>query len=434
LEKTMKKRLGRLWIPGVLVLGMVLVETCPAQSAPAEDSVVAVVAEAAGLPQVPPSQWPSFGTFWRWQGGRLTAPTPCRPLDPTTPVYALPNGQFLADDSAGDILLVTSEALLQTQLDALLQLIARLEESSLNAEMDAMSSLGGEFYPLDAGGPLYGENYSSSDLWLEIVAVTNGPSGMVSADFVVHPPELEAGQAFDLFMTTNLSAQAPGLNLTNWDWVRRAQPGQTNVTISDLTADQAFFLAARINDLDGDWMSDAYEQLRSHTDPNSPDGPSILFQPLSQTVDRGDTVTFTVVAEGASPLRYQWWWGEEALTGQTNSSLTLVGVGFEQQGDYRVEITSPAGVVGVEQQRDADGAKRGMAAPGHADRGAAGLCSAQRNHVLRRFEGGIARDHADRGRVGDQAGWVFPGCNAGGDGDAGLRNGRRILSGVYHLG
>jgi hypothetical protein len=337
----MKKRFGSLWIPGVLLAGMLLGETCFAQQAPAEDTVVAVVAEAADLPLVPPSQWPKYGTFWRAYGGPLLAPTPCPPLDSTTPVYALPNGQFLADESTS-LLIAPTEKQIHAQLDALLGLIARAQQTSLNAEMDATLRLDWEVETLDSGGPMFGENYSSSDLWLELVAVTNTPLGTLSASFIVHPPAGQDGQAFDLFMTTNLSAQAPGLNLTNWAYIWRAQPGQTNVTISELTANQAFFLAADTNDLDEDWMSDAYERLCSHTDPNTPNGPSILFQPLSQTVDLGDSVTFAVVAEGASPLRYQWWFGEGALPGRTNSSLRLAGVRFDQQGDYRVEITSPA--------------------------------------------------------------------------------------------
>jgi hypothetical protein len=72
-------------------------------------------------------------------------------------------------------------------------------------------------------------------------------------------------------MTANLSANVPGLNLTNWLWLARTDPGETNLLLLDLAADSAFFMLGRTNDTDGDGLTDAFEKLVSHTDPNNPD-------------------------------------------------------------------------------------------------------------------------------------------------------------------
>ncbi len=76
---------------------------------------------------------------------------------------------------------------------------------------------------------------------------------------------------YDIFETTNLSANVPGLNLTNWAWVFRTSPGQTNIIIPDLIGTEAYFRAAQTNDFDGDGMSTAFEALVSHSDWNNAD-------------------------------------------------------------------------------------------------------------------------------------------------------------------
>jgi hypothetical protein len=50
--------------------------------------------------------------------------------------------------------------------------------------------------------------------------------------------------------------------------VDRCFPGQTNITITGLAYPNEFFIAASTNDADGDGLSDAFEVLVSHTNPN----------------------------------------------------------------------------------------------------------------------------------------------------------------------
>lgn len=339
----------------------------PQQGQQTPDSVVAVVADAMSLPYVPPDQRPVFGTFWEVRSSLpcLTAPLPFPPFDTNAPVYSIGDpivgGQFLVDETAGQVISqeaqssrralrsMTTASIVQAQAEELQTFVAGVQarQAYALARANGQTPDGPPPIPGDGGGGGTNDSgggttfdakfYTTNDLWLEIVTWTNA-----TGVFVVHPPEAEATTGvYDLFMTTNLSPNVPGLNLTNWAWLLRTDPGETNLIVPDLWADQAYFMLGRTNDTDGDGMSDAYEHLVSHTSPTNQDGPIITLQPLSQTVYSGDTVTFTVAAEGAQPLAYQWFLNASALPGETNTSLTLANVQTSQGGDYSVQVTSP---------------------------------------------------------------------------------------------
>jgi len=253
-------------------------------------------------------------------------PLPSAPLDlpGETPVYDLGGGYFLIDDSAVDWNAVWQ----QREID-----------SAIN---DLEVQYGLRAGP--AGGrllrPMQMNSYTSDDLWFEITCLTN-----YTANFIVHPPDAEATNGvYDLFMTTSLSPGGGGLNLTNWFWVLRTDPGETNLVVPGFWMDAAYFLLGRTNDADGDGMSDAYELLVTHTDPNTTNGPVITSQPLSQAVYSGDTVTFSVAAEGAQPLSYQWGSNGVPLVRETNAALTLAAVQPSGAADYSVLVTSPLGL------------------------------------------------------------------------------------------
>lgn len=73
--------------------------------------------------------------------------------------------------------------------------------------------------------------------------------------------------------------------------------------------------------------------------------PAITVQPVSQTTNALQNVTFSVTATGTAPLAYQWQFNGNALQGGTNSALALSSVTTNHAGDYRVVITNAAGAV-----------------------------------------------------------------------------------------
>lgn len=83
---------------------------------------------------------------------------------------------------------------------------------------------------------------------------------------------------YDLFMTTNLAPGATFLNLTNWAWLYRSAPGQTNFTLTNYPVPEAYFALGTTNDTDADGLTDAFELLVSHSLPgtNDSDGDGLL--------------------------------------------------------------------------------------------------------------------------------------------------------------
>jgi hypothetical protein len=76
------------------------------------------------------------------------------------------------------------------------------------------------------------------------------------------------------------------------------------------------------------------------------DAPVIVSQPVTQVVGLGSIVSFSVVATGADPLSYQWYFNStSAIPGATNSVLGLGNILLDQIGGYSVVITNAAGAV-----------------------------------------------------------------------------------------
>ncbi len=67
--------------------------------------------------------------------------------------------------------------------------------------------------------------------------------------------------------------------------------------------------------------------------------------PVSQAVNVGDDATFTVAATGLPAPTFQWFKGDTALEGETDSSLVLTEVTLDSAGDYSVVATNAAGSV-----------------------------------------------------------------------------------------
>ena len=84
-------------------LGGFNTDTAQVQATP-PDSIVQVTAEAQGLSLLPADQAPPIGTFWWVLPSGAYVPMPCPPLDMIAPIYQIAPGQFLADDTGGQVL------------------------------------------------------------------------------------------------------------------------------------------------------------------------------------------------------------------------------------------------------------------------------------------------------------------------------------------
>ncbi|MFN7138542.1 MAG: immunoglobulin domain-containing protein, partial [Limisphaerales bacterium] len=71
--------------------------------------------------------------------------------------------------------------------------------------------------------------------------------------------------------------------------------------------------------------------------------PEIVTQPLSQMIDAGESVTFSVIASGTEPLSYQWRKNGQVIADATTSSHTIAQVETGDAGSYTVVISNAAG-------------------------------------------------------------------------------------------
>ena len=69
----------------------------------------------------------------------------------------------------------------------------------------------------------------------------------------------------------------------------------------------------------------------------------ITTQPMSQTVDAGTNVVFSVTATGNATLKYQWYLDGTAISGKTKATLTLNNVKASDDGTYSVIVTNGVG-------------------------------------------------------------------------------------------
>jgi hypothetical protein len=77
--------------------------------------------------------------------------------------------------------------------------------------------------------------------------------------------------------------------------------------------------------------------------PSTP--PFIVSQPVNQAVTLGGNATFSVVAGGSQPLKYQWRFNGTNISAATGSSFTVANAQLVNAGLYSVLITNVAGSV-----------------------------------------------------------------------------------------
>ncbi|MEK7674451.1 MAG: CHAP domain-containing protein, partial [Verrucomicrobiota bacterium] len=102
-------------------------------------------------------------------------------------------------------------------------------------------------------------------------------------------------------------------------------------------------------DLDGvnhgnHWIID-YVRVEHKTDASSIAAPTIGQHPASQTANQGDTVTFSVYANGHAPFNYQWQKNGVNISGKTGFSLTLANVQTGDAASYACLVSNAGGSV-----------------------------------------------------------------------------------------
>jgi alpha-tubulin suppressor-like RCC1 family protein len=126
-----------------------------------------------------------------------------------------------------------------------------------------------------------------------------------------------------------------------WQFQGLTLEGETNatLTIPNLTTNHAGVYAVVV--------SNPVRTLTSASATLSVVAPSpqILSAPQDQVAGFGNTVRWAVVAVGANPLEYQWFFNGAPLSGAVASSLVISNVDSHLAGSYHVVVSNTAGSV-----------------------------------------------------------------------------------------
>jgi len=216
------------------------------------------------------------GTYWTLKGA--AAPLPLDPF-PDLPVYAIGTNDFLIDDRSVDY-------------------------TALEAQQQAKAGAEGLTNP-----PLTTCLIDTNGLWLEVP-----PDSLAdSSQFKVILHNTIQGQSYDFLTKSDLLYPAWATELTTTGAVGNA----TEVELS-MNARPMLFVRARISPLYSFYL---------------------VTQPLSQYVEDGDMVTFSVETGGNTNLTFQWTTNGIPIAGATNSSDTINIVQDSDAGAYAVIIS-----------------------------------------------------------------------------------------------
>jgi hypothetical protein len=161
------------------------------------------------------------------------------------------------------------------------------------------------------------------------------PSG--TAPFIVQQPQ-SVNPSLGSRVTFSVRANGSAPLSYQWFYGNDALPGETRSELSFTLdfPDQAGDYRVEIRNAFGTVLS-ATATLTVR------DAPIIVTQPQSQTVAVGDTVIFSVTADGAQPFNYQWTRNGADIPGANGQTLTLNNVALGDAGDYAVRVSNFAG-------------------------------------------------------------------------------------------
>ena len=232
------------------------------------------------------------------------------------------NGTFAVEAEGSDLTYQWQE-----NVEGSWQDVTGEESASLTVTTVAVEDDGREFRVVVDNA--YGPAVTSTSAILNVLAPVN----------ITAQPQ---SQSIELNNPVTFSVTAAGADLS-YQWRRNGS------NISGATG-----ASYTINSVSGDRDGDTYSVRVSNavSSETSSDAtltvlfpPTILAQPQSRTVSAGETVSFSVLAEGSGTLVYQWSKDGVDLTGENAATLTLTDVQEADAGSYQVNVSNDYGNV-----------------------------------------------------------------------------------------
>ena len=183
---------------------------------------------------------------------------------------------------------------------------------------------------------------SGSQLALSVAAFAPAAAGGATAPTITTQP---ASQTVTVGSSVTFSVVASGTAPLSYQWkfngANISGATSTSYTIASAQTNNAGSYTVTVTNVAGSVTSSA----AILTVNSAAVAPTITTQPASQTVTAGSSVTFSVVAAGTAPLKYQWKFNSASISGATNTSYTISSVQTNNAGSYTVTVTNVAGSV-----------------------------------------------------------------------------------------
>ncbi|MBM3884080.1 MAG: hypothetical protein FJ387_30970, partial [Verrucomicrobia bacterium] len=182
---------------------------------------------------------------------------------------------------------------------------------------------------------------NGNGMWIAVGQAGTIVKGLAAPLIIQHP----SNQMVNVGATATLTVAAEGAPPLTYQWKKEGAevPGATGASLILSNAQSAdageYFVVVN------NGVGSATSSLAALTVTVPTTGPSISHQPQSRTVDQGQSVTFTVLATGTPPLRYQWDKDNVTIPGATDASLTLDNVQPSDAGSYTVMVSNGSGAV-----------------------------------------------------------------------------------------
>jgi len=178
---------------------------------------------------------------------------------------------------------------------------------------------------------------TSSQATLTVNAATNAPA-------ITTQP---VNQSVTAGQTATFSAVASGTAPLSYQWRKNtANIGGATASSYTTPATTSADNGAKFDVVVSNTAGNITSAQATLTVNSAPVAPTISTQPANQTVNAGQTATFSVVASGTAPLTYQWQKNGVAITGATAASYTTPVTTTADSGElFRVVVSNSAGNV-----------------------------------------------------------------------------------------
>ncbi len=175
-------------------------------------------------------------------------------------------------------------------------------------------------------------------------AVLNVNAAAIAPSITTQP----GSQTVSSGQTASFSVSASGTAPMTYQWKKNGTniSGATSssyTTPATTTADSGSAFSVTISNSGGSVTSN---NAMLTVNQAAPQAPTISTQPANQTVNAGQTATFSVLANGTAPMSYQWRMNGSIISGATASSYTTSATTTAMSGStYSVVVSNSAGSV-----------------------------------------------------------------------------------------